>query len=439
MVRAESVEKWMKPPEDKASREGRNGIHRSRRLPGFEAPIRVCHVNTRFLRGGGPRNTLLTIANLPPQKYRITLVVGNEVNWKQLDEHPHLEVLQIPSMVRAVRPLQDLRTLWRLYRLFTQRRFHVVHTHFAKAGVLGRIAAGMAGVPVVIHSIHGSTFPPTIHPIARAVYRKMERFAGRFTHLFIPVAEGLKKEYLDAGVGRPDLYRVVHSGFDLDTFRGAADIPRQERNRIRRDLGIEEQDFAMVYVANLEPRKGHGYALEMMRRLVDRHPHLLLLLAGEGSHRASLESLIREASLEKHVRLIGYRSDIHRVLSAVDLKIFTSLWEGLPQALVQAAATGLPIVAFDVDCVGEVVRDGKNGFLVPVGDVETLARRVETLIEDPFLRKNMAASGRSVVDDSWDVKAMVQGTEDAYSSMLQAVRIPPGNRRSAFGFKGVVS
>lgn len=397
-------------------------------------PISVCHVNTRFLRGGGPRNTLLTIANLSLAKYRITLVVGEEVNWEQLAGYPQIEVLQIPSMVRAVRPLHDILTVWRLYRLFKKRRFRIVHTHFAKAGVLGRLAARMAGVPIVIHSIHGTTFPPTIPPLSRYVYLTLERVAGAFTSVFIPVAEGLQQEYTEAGVGREGQYRVVHSGFDLASFRESADSSPETRLRIREELGLKAKDLVIGYVANLEPRKGHHHALEMMRRIVRRHPNVVLLLAGEGSHRSRLETDIQAWGLERHVRLLGYRSDIARLLRVLDLKVFTSLWEGLPQALVQAAAAGVPIVAFDVDCVREVVKEGKNGYLVEVGDVDGLTRRVQELLDDPLLRRSMGVEGTAIVDDSWSVEAMVRNTDAVYEEALRADSFP--SRAMSFAVSG---
>ncbi|MFC1868213.1 glycosyltransferase family 4 protein [Thermodesulfobacteriota bacterium] len=381
--------------------------------------IRVCHVNTRFLRGGGTKNTLLTITNLLPAKYRITLVVGRDVNWEQLKIAPHIEVVQIPSMVRPIRPWKDLIALWKLYRLFRRKKFHIVHTHLAKSGILGRIAARMARVPIVIHSIHGSTFPPTIHPVLRRVYRIAEKTTGRFTHLFIPVAEGLKRAYLAAGVGTGKPYSVIHSGFDLKLFKKTPATLEKERLEVRQALGIPPDKVVLGYVANLEPRKGHVYALEMMKRLIVDNPNTLLLLAGEGKHRAFLESKATEWGLSGHVNFLGYRTDVHRILCVFDINIFTSLWEGLPQVLVQAAATGLPIVAFDVDSVGEIVHHGKNGFLVPVGEVEELTRHVEALITAPRIRTEMGAGGRRIVDDSWDVTAMVQQTDWIYSEMIR--------------------
>lgn len=381
--------------------------------------IAVCHVNTRFLRGGGPRNTLLTISGLSPEKYRITLVVGRDANLEQLESLPHVEVVQVPSMIRAVRPVKDLITLWKLFQLFRTRGFHVVHTHFAKAGILGRLAARMAGIPMIVHSIHGTTFPDTLHPIARWIYVMLERMAGRYTHLFVPVCDGLRDQYLQEGIGREEDYRVIHSGFDVGRFRKASESRERTRGEVLAELGIEPGSTVIGYVANLEARKGHTHTLQMMSELAGEFPKTLLLLAGEGADRGRLEEEISHLGLKSNVRLLGYRTDMDRIFCAMDIKVFTSLWEGLPQALLQAAVMGVPIVAFDVDCVGEVVHDEMNGYLIPAGDVAMLTKRVRDLIRSPRLRREMGQAGRRIVDDSWEIASMVFQTDTLYTELIQ--------------------
>jgi glycosyltransferase involved in cell wall biosynthesis len=320
-------------------------------------------------------------------------------------------------MVRDIRPIKDLVSLLRLYMLFRRRRFDIVHTHLAKSGVLGRLAAWMAGVPVVVHSIHGTTFPSAINPALRRFYIFLERVSGRVTDFFLPVCDNLKKQYIEEGIGKAENHRVIHSGMDVGQFRKQARLPYDARMEMRGELRIGPDAPVLGYIANFEPGKRHVFAIEMMAELLRERPDTIMLFAGEGKHRAWLESRISSLGLQNSIRLLGYRTDIARILSILDVKVFTSLWEGLPQVLVQAALAGVPIVAFDVGCIHEVVKDGRNGYLVPVGDVDMLAEKTRLLLSDPQRRREMGEQGTSFIDDSWSIESMVRRIDETYTEL----------------------
>jgi glycosyltransferase involved in cell wall biosynthesis len=204
-------------------------------------------------------------------------------------------------------------------------------------------------------------------------------------------------------------------------------LSKEASKEIREGLQLDPEAIVLGYIANLEPRKGHIYAIQMMRRLIRDYPKAILLCAGEGEYRLKLESEIYSLGLQNNVKLLGYRTDIPRILSILDVKIFTSLWEGLPQALVQAALMGIPIVAFDVDCVSEIVHDSKNGYLVPVRDVDGLLEKVKLILSAPEHRQEMGAEGHKIIDDSWGIAQMVRKTDETYSHMifLKNPSLPP--------------
>jgi glycosyltransferase involved in cell wall biosynthesis len=392
--------------------------------------IKVCHVNTRFLRAGGAKNTLFTVAGLDKSRYEIDLVVGRDVFRPQVDAVDGVNLIVVPSMTRNIHPLQDLKTLVALFRLFRQRRYQLVHTHLAKAGMLGRLAAKMAHVPIIVHSLHGSTFYDGQSLVARGSYILLERLAGRMTDCFIAVGDDLRNRYIAQNIGRPSQYVVIHSGMDLGRFVAAGDLTQQEVEAKKADLGIEAGDAVIGAVSSLEPRKGHIYLIEAAKEVVSQHPKVKFLLAGEGFYREELERAVKREGVGGHFVFAGYREDVPEVMATFDILALTSLWEGLPQVLVQAAAVGRPIVTFDVEGAREVVKDGVNGFVVPSRDVDRLAEKLGNLLSAPSLAKDMGMRGRNFIDDSWTVEMMVRQTDDLYQRLLQEKGIAPRHAAS---------
>lgn len=380
---------------------------------------KVCHVNTRFLKGGGTKNTLFTIAGLDKARYEIDLVVGRDVYRPQVEAIDSVNLIVVESMVRNVRPLLDLQTLVALHRIFRQNRYHIVHTHIAKAGILGRMAARMAGVPIVVHSLHGITFHNGLNPILRGLYISLERLTASLTDFFVPVGEDLRNRYIEQGIGHPSKYVVIHSGMDLGQFFAAGELADEDIQDKKIELGLEPGDAVIGMVGNLEPRKGHIYLIEAAKEVVRSHPNARFLFVGEGFYREELEKAVQNRGLRDHVLFTGYRTDIAEVVATFDILALTSLWEGLPQVLVQAAAVGKPIVTFDVEGAREVVKDGVNGFIVPLKDVNQLVERIDYLLSDLDRARQMGLRGRELVDDSWSVEAMVQQTDALYQRLLR--------------------
>jgi glycosyltransferase involved in cell wall biosynthesis len=362
--------------------------------------IRVAHVITRFHGAGGAKNTLLTCAGLDKSRFEVDLVVGHSADrWRA--EGAGVNWIQIPSMRRAIHPLWDMRAGLDLLKLFRQRRYHIVHTHLAKAGIVGRWAAHRAGTPIVIHGLHGATFNPTQGRLTNAAYLKLERRAARWTDRIVSVGEDLKQRYLDARVGVPEQYVIIHSGMDLDAFTAARENKAARRQAIRAALGLREDDFVAGYVAALEWRKGHRYLIEVAGQLCPSYSRLKFLFVGEGFDKERLENRVAEANLDGCITFTGYRTDVADVMAALDVHLFASEREGLPQVLVQSAAVGLPVLAFEAEGVRELVHDGVNGYVFAHGDVDAMAAALEYFINEPRLAQTMGAEGPALVNDDW--------------------------------------
>lgn len=344
------------------------------------------------------------------------LAIGRDSQLDLLENYSHGQVFQVNTLVRDPNPFYDPIGLLQLYRIIKAGNYHIVHTHTGKAGVLGRLAARMAGVPIVIHGLHGTMTSP--NPILDRIYLFFDRFTGRFTDCFISVGEDLKQRYIERGIGDPSKYSVIRSGMDLESFYNAGDLPKEAIDKKRTELGVADDAIIVGKVAALEPRKGYKYAIRAARKLAQRHDDIKFLFAGEGWYRSKLEKMVRQNGLEDSIIFTGYREDVAEVMATFDIALLTSLWEGLPQVLVQAAAVGKPIVTFAVEGAKEVVKDGVNGFIVSSKDVDSLVGKLEYLLSDLEKAQAMGRQGREIIGDQWMVETMQAKTRKLYDELV---------------------
>lgn len=383
--------------------------------------IKVLHIITRLANGGADENTLYTINGLEPSKYDIDLMIGEEndpVMMNNLKLRNGIQLIKINGLVRDISPINDIKALFNIYKVIKKNQYDIVHTHIAKAGVLGRLAAKIAGVPYIVHGIHGITFPKTINPFLRFLFKSIEKFCGRFTDVFIPVGEDIKQKYLNAGIGKPEQYYTIYSGMELDRFYKAGNYSKDKINKIKNELGITEDEIVVGNVSKIQKRKGYKYYLEVANKLVKQYKNVKFLIVGSGPHEHEIKRQTKEMKLNENVIFTGYRTDVENMFAIFDIKVLTSLWEGLPRVLVQAAAVGKPIVSFDVDGVWEIVENGKNGFIVPMKDIDAMTEKIKILIENETLRKKMGQFSREKVSNLWSVEKMVDSIDKVYQNLI---------------------
>ena len=381
--------------------------------------VKVLHVHTRLICGGGDEDTLVNVNRLDPGRYEVDIAVGGESDEAMIARvEPHVRVVRIPELIRRISPRHDLIAWTRLVHLIVSRRYHIVHTHMAKGGMLGRSAARIAGRCAIVHTIHGQTFHPHLSPTQYGLYLSLERVAGTFTDVFIAVGEELRDWYQHAGVGRPENYRIVHSGVPLEKFREAASKREALIPRVRASLGVPEGAPLVGKVARHTEGKGYTFFLDLAERLLARNPDVWFVALGGGELLETFKETIRKRGLQHRVVAAGFRSDIAEVLACLDVVVLTSLWEGLPRVLVEASAARVPIVTFQVGGAREIVHDGESGFVVPSRDVDTMADRVHTLLQDPQLARRMGAAGQRFADERWSIEQMVAGMEAIYEEVL---------------------
>jgi len=391
--------------------------------------LKVLHVHTRMIRGGADENTLFTVNGLDPRRFQVTLAVGGGSEPSMLGKiGPHVEVLEVPELVRDISPRNDMAAFNKLRRHMRDKRYDIVHTHTAKGGILGRFAARAAGVPIIVHTLHGSTFHSALDPVQYRAYWLLEKLTARFTKRIISVGEDLKDRYLTAGISSVERYDVIRSGMDLGQFRAAAAMTAAQKAEVRRSLGVPADAPLVGKVARLEERKGYRYFIEMAEKVLKQVPTAHFVGVGAGQQLDFLNAEVARRGLAGQIHFPGFRADIAEVLACLDVTVLTSLWEGLPRALVQAAACSVPAVTFEVEGAREVVKDGVNGYVVPSKDVEQLADRVISLLTHPERARAMGAAGSGLVHQGWTIESMVREISAVYEALASETGGSPAAR-----------
>ena len=382
--------------------------------------MRVAHVITRLIVGGAQENTVATVFGLH-RKADVTVRLYSgpttgpegslESGVRDIEGLFHL----IPSLIRPVHPLRDFLAYRHLVREFKNFRPDIVHTHSGKAGLIGRLAAKRAGVPLIIHSIHGPSFGPFQGQIANALFSEAERFAGSRTDHFITVANAMRDQYLAAGIGSREDYTQIFSGFPLEPYLAAEDAPS-----IRAKLGLRNDDFVVGKIARLFEFKGHEDLFTVAPRLAKRVPNIRFLLVGDGVWRESFERLAKRIGCKENFVFTGLvpPTDIPSLVGVMDCLVHLSRREGLPRALPQAMAAGKPVVAFDCDGAGEVCLDGETGALIPAGDLARLEDSLVHLAKDESLRQSLGQLGQAFVKEKFTVERLVEDQYQLYQRLL---------------------
>ncbi|MCS7090604.1 MAG: glycosyltransferase family 4 protein [Verrucomicrobiota bacterium] len=382
--------------------------------------MRVVHVITRLIVGGAQENTLASVVGLQERHgWEVRLISGPTYGPEGSLEDVAAAVpglLEVEShLIRPVHPWHDLLAWIRLVHRFRELRPDLVHTHSGKAGFLGRLAAHRAGVPVIVHTIHGPSFGAFQGFLANAAFRWAERQAGRVTTHFVAVADAMTRQYLQAGIGRPEQYTRIYSGFDLKPFLQAQNDPAW-----RARIGLSREELVVGKIARLFKLKGHDDLLAVTPSLVRRCPRLRVVFVGDGAWRRRLERRAQALGVANHVRFAGLvpPAEIPRWIGIMDVVVHLSRREGLPRALPQALAAGKPVVAYDCDGAPEVCRPGETGFLVTPGDRAGLEESLLRLLTDPNLRAQLGTRGRAWVRQHFDVRIMVDQLHELYLRLL---------------------
>ena len=385
-------------------------------MPSETERIRVLLAITRLELGGAQRVVLHTARKLDRTVFDVALAWGpGDLLDDEAAAISEIERIPVPTLVRPVAPISDLRALSSLRAAMRSFRPDVVHTHSSKAGILGRFAARLVGVPAV-HTVHGFGFTPLQAAPMRFLYRTAERTMARFTDHFVTVSETDRLRGIELGIFPPEKATVIRAGVDLGRFRAAKD-----GDAVRERLGVPVGPPMVTQVGNFKPQKAPLDFVRVAAAVQKQHPDCWFVMVGDGPLRETAEGLAHELEVEDRMVFPGWWSDVPGLLAATTVSALTSRHEGLPCSVVESLAAGVPVVATAVDGTVEVVRSEDNGLLAPPGDIVGLAQSIGRLLADPGLRDRMAVAARDGLED-FDRDLMVQQQEDLYRWMCSHSR-----------------
>lgn len=381
--------------------------------------MRVVHVITRLIIGGAQENTILTCEGLAERGWKVVLLAGPETGpegslWPRAGAGRYRSE-SVPTLVRAIRPRTDLQCVNELTAAFSASRPDIVHTHSSKAGIVARIAAHRAGVPVIVHTIHGMSFNRTQSWSTRTCYRTLERYCGRRSHAIICVADAMAEQARAARITGDAIVRTIYSGMETERF----DPGQYSRHDVRQNWGFGDEHVVIGTIARLFPNKGYEQLLDAMVPICDALPSARFVWVGDGSSRNAYLRRLERMKLRDRVHLTGLvKPDaVPALIAGMDILVHLSQWEGLPRAVVQALLMQVPAVTFDNDGGPEVVENGRTGEVVPLNDTNALVAAVCRLAGDPARREAFGRRGRLAVLGRFDHRRMVEQIDGLYREL----------------------
>ena len=379
--------------------------------------LRILHVHTLPVVSGSGINTLLTMQGSRDQGARVALACAPGGRLEERVRRGGMEFFPIRNFASPVSPWRDVHALCQLRNLLRRERFDIVHTHNSKGGILGRLAAHFARVPVVVHTVHGFAFHQQESRLRRRLFIQLERAAAHWCHQLIAIS-GPMIEWAEAeGIAPARRFVKVYSGIETDRFRGA-----HRDSFLKDELGLDEERVVIGMVSKLWPGKGHQVFIEAAALLARQGLPFQLLIVGEGELERNLKRLVERHSLGDRVRFSGFRADIPEITAQLDISCLPSFFEGMGRVALEAMAAGKPMVASAVGGLVELVEDGVTGYLVPAGDVEALAGRLARLVQDASLRRRMGRQAALRVDDRYSAARMVEQIHRVYLRLLDDTR-----------------
>lgn len=378
------------------------------------ARIKVLHVITRFAGGSGG-NTLLSAIGMDPGRYEVWIAAAPDGALWDRARRSGIRTVPIPRLREEISPLDDAVVLRQLVRLIRRQRFSVVHTHCAKAGFLGRLAARIAGAPAVVHTFHAFGFDRAVRGPRRVLYRALDRLVRRMADRYVAVSPLVGRAAVEQRLAPPGSVVVVPSAVEVDS------IPRSADPSVREELGIPSGVPVVGWVGRMVAQKAPIDFVRMAAVVKRTHPQTVFVMVGDAASEAwplERETRAEAARLRLDVVFTGYRSDAPRVISAFDVFVVSSLYEGLGRGLTEAMAGARPVVATAVNGVPDLVEPGSTGLLAPPADPAALARCVGWMLDHPDQAREMGRQARERVIPAFAPSGMCGSLDHLYSGLL---------------------
>lgn len=377
------------------------------------ADPRVLRLITR-LNIGGPAIQALLLTRELQDRYPTVLATGRAPEHEGELSDPEVDVTYVP-LVRAISPPKDLSAYRAVSRLMREHRPRILHTHMAKAGTIGRLAARRDHSIKTVHTFHGHVLEGYFSPQIEKAFMRMERYLARRTDALIAVSEEVRDSLLDLGIGTSDRFHVIPLGFKLDQF---LDI-EGSRGGFRKELGLALDTPLVAVLGRVTAIKDHATLIRAIAEL----PDVNLAILGDGDLRSQTEALVLTLGIKDRTHFVGWRTDVAAALADVDVVALTSRNEGTPVSLIEASAAGCPVVATDVGGVRSVVEDGVTGFVVPPGDPAAVAAALDRLLSDQTTTERFGRAGREKVRERFSHLRLIDDITALYDDLVHRPRL----------------
>jgi glycosyltransferase involved in cell wall biosynthesis len=381
--------------------------------------VKVVRVIARLNIGGPAIHVINLTAGLDPTRFESMLVTGTESRGEgsmlDLARARGVTPVIIPGMVgEATLNQRDLKALIALCRLLRRERPHIVHTHTAKAGVLGRVAARLAGVPVVVHTFHGHVLHGYYSPLKNWLLRRAERGLGLLSDRLITVSEQVKRDLVRYYVADAEKITVIPLGLDLEPFLASAGL----RGKLRRELGMSNGEALVGIVGRIFPIKNHRLFLDAAAHVAAAVDSVRFLVVGDGVLRPAMEDYARALGIAHRVVFTGWRRDLPSIYPDLDVLVVSSNNEGTPVSAIEAMAAGCPVVATRVGGLPDLIEDGETGCLVPPRDAAGLAASIVRVLRDRKMARSLGQAAQAIVARRFTVERLCRDVEDLYVALL---------------------
>lgn len=378
--------------------------------------VRVLYVITRLIVGGAQETVMLLADGLDKKCFQASVLSGPQtgVEGSLIEDvrRRGIPLTILPDLVRELDLIKDIKAFWKLYRFMKAGGYDIVHTNSSKAGILGRWAAWLAGIPVIVHTVHGWGHHDYQQPLVQRLFIWLERISAAITQRLIVVSTRNIEKGLADRIATKEKYLTIRSGIELEDFMH----PARDRASMRALLDIPLTAPVVGTVTRLSAQKAPTDFAAAAIAIAQSAPDTHFVMVGDGPLRGEVEGMIAQADLQKRFHLTGLRRDVADLLATFDIFVLSSLWEGLPRVLPQAMAAGLPIIASAVDGNVEAVRANENGILVPPGDRAALALAMLQLLQDRRRATEMGQAGRARVQE-FSAQKMVEDHEQLYHEL----------------------
>ncbi|UCD35482.1 MAG: glycosyltransferase family 4 protein [Nitrospiraceae bacterium] len=382
--------------------------------------IKIAQIITRMDWGGSPDILRLICADLDKDLFDFRLITGPTLHpsskTREFLAAYKDKTITIPELQRNCHPAKDVKALVKLTAFLKKEKFDIVHTHTAKAGALGRIAAWFSGGAKIVHTSHGHNFYGYFGPAKSRVIVAAEKLLAGFTDRITALTELERQDLFSYGVARPGNVAVINSGIDLGCYRDV----QTDTSGIKKALNVPPNSVLVGFIGRLEPIKDPVSFVGAASLIVKKFSEAAFLIVGEGSLRPMLEARCRELRISQKVTLAGWREDVPEILSVLDVIVLPSLNEAVGRILIEAGAAGKPAVASHVGGIPEIIRDGETGILVPPQDAASLARAISSLLENPERRTAMGEAAKKWIDDKFSALRMAEQFAHLYRELAGA-------------------